>query len=176
MECWASLIGDCSGGSSREHFISDGIFDETQITVFGLPWCKEKPVNIGLKKAVSKIKEKSIVQQENTEVEKINNFREASEEKIDRVVVKQGAKIVVIDVDTIQYIEAQDDYVMIYTNEGRFLKQNTMKFFETHLPKDGFIRIHRSYIVNVNEIAELQRYEKESFLLKFSPVTFINWR
>ncbi|MDP3029267.1 MAG: hypothetical protein Q8O04_07195 [Deltaproteobacteria bacterium] len=55
MKCWASLIGDCSGGSSREHFISDGIFDETVITVFGLPWCKDQPVNIGLKNAVSKI-------------------------------------------------------------------------------------------------------------------------
>lgn len=136
-------------------------FEHNAIDYLLKPFSKDR-----FKQAVSKIKEKDTAQSEKTEVEKINNFRESSEEIIDRVVVKQGAKIVVIDVDTIQYIEAQDDYVMIYTNEGRFLKQNTMKFFETHLPKDGFIRIHRSYIVNVNEIAELQRYEKESFLLK----------
>jgi len=55
LECWASLIGGCSGGSSREHYISSGIFDETEISVFGLPWCKDQPARIGLNNAVSKI-------------------------------------------------------------------------------------------------------------------------
>jgi len=55
LECWASMIGGCSVGSSREHYISGGIFDETIISVFGLPWCKDQPASIGLNNAVSKI-------------------------------------------------------------------------------------------------------------------------
>ena len=55
MDCWASCLGDCGGGLSREHYISDGIFDEEAITAFGLSWCNEKPLTIGLSSAVSKI-------------------------------------------------------------------------------------------------------------------------
>jgi len=55
VECWASPLGDCGGGVSREHYISDGIFDGESITAFGLAWCKDEPVTIGLASATSKI-------------------------------------------------------------------------------------------------------------------------
>jgi two-component system LytT family response regulator len=58
-----------------------------------------------------------------------------------------------------------DDYVMIYTKEGRFMKQKTMKFFENTLDPKNFIRIHRSYIVKVDEISEIQQYEKEAYIV-----------
>lgn len=55
MDCWASLLGDCARGASREHYISDGIFDSQQVTVVGLPWCRQEPMTIGLQRAVEKI-------------------------------------------------------------------------------------------------------------------------
>ena len=55
MDCWAALLGDCAGGFSREHLISNGIFDDEVITAFGLAWCKERPVQIGQASAVAKI-------------------------------------------------------------------------------------------------------------------------
>lgn len=55
MNCWASCIGGCGGGQSKEHFISKSIFSEKEIRVFGLPWCKAAPVSIGLGSAVAKI-------------------------------------------------------------------------------------------------------------------------
>jgi hypothetical protein len=55
MECWAHSLGNCGGGRSREHYISDGIFDGATVTAFGLPWCKDEPVTIGLASATSKI-------------------------------------------------------------------------------------------------------------------------
>jgi two-component system LytT family response regulator len=58
-----------------------------------------------------------------------------------------------------------DDYVMIYTTEGRWMKQKTMKYFENALNPKNFVRIHRSYIVKVDEIAEIQQYEKESYIV-----------
>lgn len=55
MKCWASILGDCSGALSREHYISDGIFDGESVTAFGLSWCKNSPLEIGLPSAVAKM-------------------------------------------------------------------------------------------------------------------------
>jgi two-component system LytT family response regulator len=45
------------------------------------------------------------------------------------------------------------------------MKQKTMKYFETNLDPKNFIRIHRSFIVQVDNIAEIQQYEKESYIV-----------
>ena len=87
------------------------------------------------------------------------------EEIIHRVVVKSRSKIHVIPVDDIRYIEAQDDYVMIYTRDHKYLKQKTMKYFEAHLPQEDFVRIHRSYIARLSEIAQMELYEKDSYIV-----------
>ena len=55
--------------------------------------------------------------------------------------------------------------MMIYTPESKHLKQKTMKYFESHLPEDDFVRIHRSYIVRISEISQMQLYEKESYIV-----------
>lgn len=96
-------------------------------------------------------------------IDSIINFPKG--EFLDRVVVKDRHKINIIPVDKIRYIESMDDYVMIYTKEGRHIKQKTMKYFENSLNPNEFIRIHRSYIVKVEEIGEIQQYEKESFIV-----------
>ena len=96
---------------------------------------------------------------------RIRKHFEESEETIYRVVIKKSGKIHVISTDKIDYFEAQDDYVMIYTPSERFLKQQTMKYFEKHLNSDAFIRVHRSYIVNVQSIDRIEPYEKTNFIL-----------
>jgi len=108
--------------------------------------------------------------------EKINNEGSESEvadkvsdypreENLDRIVVKDRHKINIIPVDEVRYIESMDDYVMIYTSSSRHMKQKTMKYFEGALDPNHFIRIHRSYIVKVEEINEIQQYEKESYIV-----------
>lgn len=87
-----------------------------------------------------------------------------TDEKLNRIVVKKGSKIVVLPIDLIKYFEAQDDYINIVSSEGSFLKQNRMKYYEEHLP-DFFIRIHRSFIVNLNEIKEISLLEKDSHIV-----------
>jgi len=84
---------------------------------------------------------------------------------LNRIVVKSGRKIHVIPADSIYYIESQDDFVMIYCAEGHFMKQKTMKFFEQHLDEQQFVRIHRSYLLNLSAISEIQQYEKESWIV-----------
>jgi len=124
-----------------------------------------KPFSKGrLTEAVEKVVERLRLQEPKEDViEKITNFPKG--EFLDRVVVKDRHKINIIPVDKIRYFESMDDYVLIYTKEGRHLKQKTMKYFENALNPKEFIRIHRSYIVKVNEINEIQQYEKESYIV-----------
>jgi two-component system, LytTR family, response regulator len=81
---------------------------------------------------------------------------------VNRIVVRKGNAINLIPVEQIRYVESQDDYVMIYHSTGKALKQQTMKFFEENLPKTDFVRIHRSYIVNIAEISRIEPYGKEN--------------
>ncbi len=123
------------------------------------PYSKDRLVE-----AVDKVVER--IQKEGTSsdvVDKISDF--PKEEYLDRIVVKDRHKIHISPVDQVRYIESMDDYVMIYTTEGRYMKQKTMKYFESALNPKDFIRIHRSYIVKVDEINEIQQYEKESYIV-----------
>jgi len=116
-----------------------------------------------LQDALEKVKERITREPEHEDmVEKITSF--PREEYLDRVVVKDRHKIHIIPADQIRYIESLDDYVMIYTPEGRYMKQKTMHYFENALDPHQFSRIHRSYIVRVDQIAQLQQYEKESYV------------
>jgi len=76
--------------------------------------------------------------------------------------VKDRQQIHVVPVADINYIEADGDYVKIHTRDKAYLKEKTMKFFEENLPQQ-FIRIHRSCMVNVNDVAKIELYEKESY-------------
>ncbi|WP_346236468.1 LytR/AlgR family response regulator transcription factor [Niabella insulamsoli] len=78
-----------------------------------------------------------------------------------RIVVKNGSKIKIIPVQEVLYLEAADDFVKIFTKEGYFLKNKTMAFFESFLPADMFVRSHRSFIVNIQEITRIDPYEKD---------------
>lgn len=115
--------------------------------------------------ALDKARERVQNGEDQSSLNKLMQEREEQEDSIHRVVVKSRSKIHVIPVDNIHYIEAQDDYVMIYTADSRHLKQKTMKFFESRLPGEDFVRIHRSYIVKVSEISQMQLYEKESYIV-----------
>jgi two-component system LytT family response regulator len=79
-----------------------------------------------------------------------------------RIVVKNGSKIKIIPVHDVFYLEAADDYVKIHTSEGYFLKNKTMSHFEQSLDGEQFVRSHRSYIVNVQQITRIDPYEKDN--------------
>jgi two-component system, LytTR family, response regulator len=81
-----------------------------------------------------------------------------------RIVVKTGGKIKIIPVEDIQYLEASDDYVKIHTRGSVFLKNKTMSFFEQALDPSLFVRTHRSYILNIQQITRIEPYEKDGHL------------
>lgn len=80
-----------------------------------------------------------------------------------RIVIRDNSNIKIIPVEEIHYLEAADDYVKIVTGNGQFLKNRTMAALEKQLPEQAFVRIHRSYILNVREITQLHAYDKETY-------------
>lgn len=82
----------------------------------------------------------------------------------ERVVVKTGNRVKIIPVHDIHYLEADDDYVKVTTAEGSFLKNKTMNFYEQSLDPQLFVRVHRSYIVHINQITKIEPYQKETHL------------
>jgi two-component system, LytTR family, response regulator len=83
---------------------------------------------------------------------------------VNRIVVRKGNAINLIPVEEVRYVEAQDDYVMIYHSAGKALKQQTMKACEDNLSKNDFVRIHRSYIVRIEEIKRIEPYGKDNYV------------
>jgi two-component system LytT family response regulator len=85
-------------------------------------------------------------------------------EESNRVVVKKGSNIVIVPTHTIHYLEAFDDYVKIHTKDGFYLKKKTMAHFERVLNASQFVRVHRSYLLNLNELTRIEPLEKDTHI------------
>lgn len=85
---------------------------------------------------------------------------------LEHIAVKNGSKIDIIFIPEIIFIQAEGDYVMIHTTKGKFLKEQTMKYFNDHLPENKFVRVHRSSIINIDFIERIELYEKQNQIVK----------
>lgn len=81
---------------------------------------------------------------------------------LERVLIRDGSQVHVIPVDRIDYVEAQDDYVCFKADGRNYLKDQTMAAVEASLDPNRFVRIHRSYILNIDRIARVELYAKDS--------------
>ena len=84
---------------------------------------------------------------------------------IERLVVKDGTKVTLIPVGKLDYAEAQDDYVALATQGKKHLKQQTIAGLEACLNPADFVRIHRSYIVNLERVKEMRPHQNVEFFL-----------
>ncbi|MBL7709777.1 MAG: LytTR family transcriptional regulator DNA-binding domain-containing protein [Chitinophagaceae bacterium] len=112
-------------------------------------------------KAISKFKEQKATSTEKATQDLLETASQSPSQN-NRIVVKNGSKIKIIPVHEVQYLEAADDYVKVHTGEGYFLKNKTMNHFEQTLDGQQFVRSHRSYIVNVQQITRIDPYEKDN--------------
>ncbi len=81
---------------------------------------------------------------------------------LERILVRQGSKIQVIPVAHLDYAEAQDDYVVLVARGEKVRKQQTLTRLASTLDPDRFVRVHRSYLLNVERLARLELYAKDS--------------
>ncbi len=84
-------------------------------------------------------------------------------EEADRVVIKDGTEIKIIPTAEIEFIEAYDDYVKIHHHGRTHLKKKTMNYYEQTLNPKTFVRIHRSFILNINALTRIESMEKNSY-------------
>jgi two-component system LytT family response regulator len=80
----------------------------------------------------------------------------------ERVLIRDGANVHVLPVDTIDYVEAQDDYVAFKSAGKQYLKDQTLAAVESALDPGRFVRVHRSFVLNVDRIAKVELYAKDS--------------
>jgi two-component system LytT family response regulator len=81
---------------------------------------------------------------------------------VERVLIRDGANVHVLPVDAIDYVEAQDDYVAFTSGGRQYLKDQTLAAVEATLDPARFVRIHRSYVLNIDRISKVELYAKDS--------------
>jgi two-component system LytT family response regulator len=82
--------------------------------------------------------------------------------KLDRILIRNGPRVHVIGVDQIDYVKAEDDYVGIVVGGKSHLKHQTLSTLETELDPNRFVRIHRSTLLNIDRLARIELYAKDS--------------
>jgi two-component system LytT family response regulator len=81
---------------------------------------------------------------------------------LQRIAFRDGANIAVLPVQRIDYIEAQDDYVHVFSRGEKHVKQQTLGELEQQLDPSRFVRVHRSYLVNLESLDRVEPYAKDS--------------
>jgi two-component system LytT family response regulator len=87
-----------------------------------------------------------------------------SGEYSERIVVKDGTRVHIFPAAKLDYAEAQDDYVALVSQGKKYLKQQTISSFEASLDPRNFVRVHRSYVVNLERVTRLEPYGKDSHI------------
>jgi two-component system, LytTR family, response regulator len=111
--------------------------------------------------ALSRARER-LAAREATPVEALLADARPRQTPLERVLIRDGSKVHVLPVDRIDYVEAQDDYVSFKADGKQYLKDQTLSSVEGCLDPARFVRIHRSYLLNIERIARVELYAKDS--------------
>lgn len=114
-----------------------------------------------LQEAVSRAKQR-LAHRETLPLEKLAATTRALGSPLERVLIRTGVQVLVIPAAKIDYLEAQDDYIKISSEGKNYLKQMKLSDLEAMLDAQRFVRVHRSYILNVERLERLELYAKDS--------------
>ncbi len=105
---------------------------------------------------------RQIVDDARQPLDELAKMRRERSRPSDRIVVRDGAEIHVVPRAAIDYIESDDDYVLIHARGKKLRKKQTLAELERLLAEGGFVRIHRCYLINVDRLARIEPYAKDS--------------
>lgn len=131
-------------------------FEANAIDYLLKPYSKER-----FEKAIAKFLNSAVG---NSDIPKMLADIGAKQKDQNRIVIKDGGKIKILPLQEIVHLEADDDYVKIYSINGKFLKKKTLQYYEDSLAQDSFCRIHRSHLINISHIERIDPYEKNGHL------------
>lgn len=127
-----------------------------------------KPVQ---KKRLQKSIEKLKTRMSFSEKEKIKKLIDLNVDRISpisRVLIRDGNNVTIIKTNEIVYIQAYGDYIKIHTENKTYIKYDRMNNIENRLDSKTFCRIHRSYIINIDYLAKIEPYTKDSKIVKLT--------
>jgi len=138
-------------------------FDEHAVDYLLKPFSLER-FQKALERARQRLGEKGSVKEAagNPPAAELARAARPPQEFLQRVVVKDGARVHIIPVDRLDYAESQDDYVSLHSQGKSYLKEQTISSLEAALDPQRFVRIHRSVIVNLERVAKIEPYAKDS--------------
>jgi len=131
-------------------------FERHAIDYLLKPFSKER-----FDKALQKWKGRTVADKKNT-TDLLASISQPEERQ--RIVVRKGNNLVILPIHTVHYLEAFDDYVKVHTKEGFFLKKKTMIHYENTLEPSQFVRVHRSFIINMQELTRIEPMEKDNHI------------
>lgn len=132
-------------------------FENNAIDYLLKPFSEER-----FNQAISKLQHNSISAEE--KINHLSSFTPKYEEESSRIVIKNGSEIQIIPTKDVDFIEAYDDYVKIYIGEKYQLKKKTLSYYEKVLEDKQFIRIHRSFLLNIAKLTRIESFEKNSYI------------
>jgi two-component system LytT family response regulator len=97
-----------------------------------------------------------------TQLDALVKASHSPHQPLERILIRDGSKVHIIPSEKIDYIKAQDDYVSIKADGRSFLKQARLSALEEQLDPQKFIRIHRSFILNIDRLSKIEPYAKDS--------------
>jgi len=118
--------------------------------------------NLAINRAIENIN--SAHKQDET-IKKLLQTIQPSHQFLDRLLIKQSGRIVILSCSEINLIKAMDDYAEICTNRDTYLIQQSLNHLEERLNPDQFVRIHRSYIVNIDAIKDIVNWSQGRYKL-----------
>ncbi len=99
-----------------------------------------------------------------TRASELKNAAQPPGQHSQRIVIKDGTRVHIIPVGQLDYAEAQDDYVALHSGGKTFLKQQTISSLEASLDPARFVRVHRSFLVNLERVTKIEPYSKDTRL------------
>lgn len=132
-------------------------FENNAIDYLLKPFSEER-----FSQALSKLKNTGISSEE--KIQHLTNFTPKHEEESSRIVVKNGSEIIILPTKDLDFIEAYDDYVKLYQGEKYHIKKKTLSYYESVLAEKQFMRIHRSFILNLSKLTRIESFEKNSYI------------
>ena len=133
-------------------------FEANAIDYLLKPFSKER-----FDQAIEKWNNKQATENKQQLQQFIENTVKQPEER-SRIVVKKGSDIRIIPVEEVYFIEAYDDYVKIFLKDSYYLKKKTMNYYEEVLDENNFVRVHRSFIINLNHLTKIEALEKNNYV------------
>lgn len=118
--------------------------------------------NLAVERAIQSLQSS---QSQNETIEKLLQTMRQSQPHLERLLIKQAGRIVIISCKEISWIKALDDYAEINTHKESYLIQQSLNHLEQRLNPDQFVRVHRSYIVNIDAVRDIVELSNSRYQL-----------